>query len=93
MKLSLAGVSYLLLGISILFLIALTVFESALLGISPAAERIISLLGLVVPAAVGASLGVLSLVRREGRASLAITGIVLNALFAVFHLAVILFAG
>ena len=93
MKLSLAAGSWLLLGVSILFLIALTVFESALLGISPAAERILSLLGLVLPPVIGASLGILSLLRREGRVGLAVTGIVLNSLFALFQLAVILFAG
>lgn len=93
MKLSLAAGSLILLGLAVIFLIALTFFESALLGMSPTAERIISLLGLVLPSALGAVLGALSLIRREGRAWLAVAGLVLNSLFALFHLMVILFAG
>lgn len=93
MKLSLAAGSLLLFGLAVVLLIILTLFESALLGMSPKTERIISLLGLVLPAVVGAALGVMSLTRREGRAGLAIVGIVLNTLFALFHLMVILFAG
>jgi hypothetical protein len=93
MKLSLAAGSLILFGLALVLLILLTLFESALLGMSPEAERIISLLGLVLPAVVGAALGVMSLARREGRVGLAIIGIVLNTLFALFHLMVILFAG
>jgi hypothetical protein len=93
MKLSLATASLSLFGVSVVFLILLTLFESALLGISPEAERVISLSGLFLPAAIGAVLGVMSLLRREGRVWLAVTGIVLNTLFALFHLMVILFAG
>lgn len=93
MKLSLSVGSLLLFGLAVVLLVTLTLFESALLGMIPEAERIISLLGLVLPAAIGAALGVMSLVRREGRAGLAVLGIVLNTLFALFHLMVILFAG
>ena len=93
MKLSLATVSFILFGLSVLFLILLTLFESAFLGVSPGVERTISLLGLVLPSAIGVVLGVMSLTRREGRVGLAIMGIVLNTLFALFHLMVILFAG
>jgi hypothetical protein len=93
MKLSLSVGSLLLFGLAVVLLVTLTLFESALLGISPDAERIISLLGLVLPAAIGAALGVMSLARREGRAGLAVLGIVLNTLFALFHLMLILFAG
>jgi glycopeptide antibiotics resistance protein len=93
MKLSLAAGSLILFGLAVVLLIMLTLFESALLGMSPEAERSISLLGLVLPAVIGEALGVLSLTRREGRAALAIAGIVLNTLFALFHLMVILFAG
>ena len=39
-----------------------------------------------------AVLGVLSLVRGEGRQWLAWTGVMLNGLFALFHLMVVLFA-
>ena len=93
MKLSLAVGSLILFGLAVIVLITLTLFESALLGMSPEVERIISLLGLVLPAAIGVALGVMSLARREGRTGLAITGIVLNTLFALFHLMIILFAG
>ena len=47
----------------------------------------------VLPAGIGALIGVMSLVYREGKTGLAITGIVLNALFALFHLMIVLFAG
>lgn len=93
MKLSLATGSLILFGLSLLFLVLLTLFESALLGLSPEAERIITLSGLVLPAVVGAGLGVMSLVRGEGRAGFAATGIGLNTLFALFHLMIVLFAG
>ena len=93
MKLSLAGRSLLLFGLSVVLLVALTLFESALVGMLLGAERLITLLLLVLPAAMGSVLGVMSLVRREGRAWLAVTGVVLNALFALFHLMIVLFAG
>lgn len=93
MKLSLATASLILLGLAVVLLIIFTRFESALLGTSPEVERIISLLGLVLPAGIGAVLGLMSLKRREGRTGFAVTGIVLNTLFALFHLMVILFAG
>ena len=93
MQHNLAGTSLLLFGLSILLLIMLTLFEAALLGISAAAERLITFLLLVLPAGSGALLGVLSLRRKEGRTWLAVTGILLNALFALFHLMILLYAG
>jgi hypothetical protein len=93
MKLSLATGSLILFGLAVVLLITLTVFESALVGMSPRGERIISLLGLVLPAATGTVLGVISLMRREGRAWLAIVSILLNTLFGLFHLMIVLFAG
>lgn len=93
MKLSLAVGSLILFGLSVVLLIGLTLFEAALLGMSPETERIISLLGLVLPAAIGVVLGMMSLARREGRMGFAVTGVALNTLFALFHLMVILFAG
>lgn len=93
MKLSLAVCSLSLFCLSIILLLLLTLFESALVGISPAGERLVTLLGLVLPAGIGTTIGMMSLVRKEGRAALAITGIVLNALFALFHLMIIFFAG
>ena len=90
---TLAGASLALFGVSLLLLVLLTLGESALLGLSLGAERALSFLLLVVPAAIGAALGVISLARREGRTALAVTGIILNTLFALFNLMVILFAG
>jgi phosphoglycerol transferase MdoB-like AlkP superfamily enzyme len=79
--------------ISILFLVALAFFESSLAGLSVTAERFMSVLLLVVPAFVGVILGVMSLNRKESRPWLALLGIVCNALFGLFHLAVVFFAG
>lgn len=93
MKLGLAGGSLVLFAFSILLLVAWTTFESALSGMSSGAERLITFFMLVLPASAGAVLGTMSLARREGRAGMAITGIVLNTLFALFHLALVLFAG
>ena len=93
MKLDLAGKSMLLCGVSVVFLIALTVFESVLAGVSLAVERAITFFLLVLPASIGTVFGVLSLIRREGRTWVAIIGAVLNILFALFHLAIVLFAG
>jgi len=93
MKMSLAGGSLLLFGLSVILLLALTLFESALTGLSIGTERIITFLLLVLPAGVGAVLGAASLTRKQGRAWLAITGILLNTLFALFHFIIILFAG
>jgi len=92
-KRSLALMSLLLLGVSIIFLIGWTASESAVLGISAISERIITLAMLVLPAGIGAVLGVMSLIQKEGRAGMAISGIVLNTLFALFHLMIVLFAG
>ena len=93
MKPSLAIISLTLFGISVIFLIAWTLSESALAGMSTATERIITLALLVLPAGIGGVMGVLSLMHREGKTALAITGIVLNTLFALFHLMLVLFAG
>lgn len=93
MKLSLAVSSLILFGLSVVLLVAFTVFESALVGISLQGERLITLLGLVLPAGVGAILGGMSLARKEGQRWLARLGLVLNSLFALFHLMIIFFAG
>ena len=79
--------------LSVLLLILLTLFESSLAGLSLSAEKMLSLLLLVVPAVIGAVFGVLSIVRKESRRWIAILGILLNALFAVFHLFLLSFAG
>ena len=93
MRLHLAGVSLILFGLSTVLWIALTLFESALVGISPATERVITLLLLVFPAGLGLVLGLLSLRRREGHTWLAVGGVVLNAVFAFFQLMILAFAG
>jgi hypothetical protein len=91
MKLISASLTLFLL--SVVFLGAVTLFESALVGISTGAERLLTFLLLVLPAGTGSVLGVMSLVRREGRAWLGVTLVVLNTLFALFHLLIVLFAG
>jgi len=91
MKLS--QVSLFLFGASVILLVTLTLFEYALVGISPEAERVITLLLLVLPAGTGAVLGGMSLLRKDGRKWLAIIGTVLNALFALFHLMILAIAG
>ena len=93
MKLSLGVQSLFFFLLSILFLILLTLFESALVGLSLAAERVLSLLLLVVPAVIGAVLGTLSLIRKEARPWLGVLGTLLNGLFALFHLFLLSFAG
>ena len=93
MKMSLAGGSLLLFGLSVVLLSALTLFESAPAGRSLVAERMITFLLLVLPAGVGAVLAVMSVARKEGRAWLARTGFILNTFFALFHFMIVLFAG
>ena len=92
-KASFAAISLLLFGLSTTFWIVLTLGESMLLGLSPQVERLVTFLLLVLPAGIGVLLGVLSLRRKEGQAWMAGTGILLNLLFALFHLMIILFAG
>ncbi len=93
MKLSLGVKSLALLLLSTLFLVLLTLFESSLTGLSLTAERTISLLLLVFPALLGIVFGIMSIVRKESRRWLGILGILLNGLFAAFHLFLLSFAG
>ena len=93
MKRSLASISIFLFGLSVVFLILWTLFESAFVGMSTATERIAAVSLLVLPAGLGAVLGAMSLMYREGQSSLAISAIVANSLFALFHLLIVLFAG
>ena len=79
--------------LSVLLLIPLTLFESSLAGLSLSAEKMLSLLLLVLPAVIGAVFGVLSIVRKESSRWIGILGILLNTLFAVFHLFLLSFAG
>jgi hypothetical protein len=93
MKQSFGAKSILLFVLSILFLFLLTLFESSLVALSTAAERIISLVLLVLPGVIGVIYGVRSIIRKESRMWMAAIGILLNGLFALFHLIVLLFAG
>lgn len=82
-----------LFGVCIVILIVLTVFESFLGTMSLGQQRLLTVLGYVLPAGVGSVLGGASLLRREKRPWLAVAGAVLNGLFALFHLMIVLFAG
>jgi len=93
MNLGIGVKSILLFVLSIVFLVLLTLFETALVGLTITTERIISLLLLVLPGLVGVVYGVLGIVRKESRVWVAYLGVVLNALFALFQLLVISFAG
>lgn len=93
MQLNFAGRSLFLFALALVALVTLTLFESALVGLSLMAERVITLLALVLLPAIGAALGVMSLIRKEGRTGLAIAGFILNTLFAIFHMMIVLFAG
>lgn len=93
MQKSYARISIILFGMSILFLLLLTAFESRLAGTTGQIERSITFALLVLPSSIGSGVGILSLVRKEGQTWLAVAGIVLNALFALFHILILLFAG
>jgi len=93
MKLSLGAKSMLLFVLSIVFLILLTLFETSLVGLAMTTERIISLLLLVLPGVIGIVYGVSSVVQKEPKTWIAYLGVLLNALFALFQLFVISFAG
>jgi hypothetical protein len=62
-------------------------------GLSLAQERLVSLFLLVLPSVIGVILGGMSVNRKEARRWLGFLGIVLNALFALFHLFLLSFAG
>jgi hypothetical protein len=93
MNMGLGAKSLALFVISVLFLILITLFEASLSGMSLTAEKILSALLLVVPAVIGIVLGVLAINRKEPKRWMAISGILLNTLFALFQIFVISFAG
>jgi hypothetical protein len=93
MKLSLGMKSILFFLLTVLLFILLTLFESSLAGLSFIAERILSLLLLVLPAVIGVVFGILSIRRKESKPWLGILGILLNGLFGLFHLFLLSFAG
>lgn len=78
---------------SVLFLVLLTLFEPSLINVSLRTERMISFLLLVLPGVIGIVFGVLGIVRKESKRWIAYMGILLNSLFALFHLFVLSFAG
>ena len=93
MRLSLSAKSLVLFVISLLLLVLLTLFESSLTDLSPAVERIISVLFFVLPGVIGVVFAVISILRNETRRWMAYLGILLNALFALFHIFVLSFSG
>lgn len=93
MPLTFAAKSLLLFGLSLLFLTLLTLFESSISGLPILIEKVISMIFLVLPGIIGVILGVTSLARKESKPELAALGILLNGLFALFHVFVISFAG
>jgi len=62
-------------------------------GIPLQSERVLTFILLVAPALLGVVLGVVSLARHAGPAWQAILGVILNGLFASFHLMLLAFAG
>jgi hypothetical protein len=85
--------SILLLAFSIFNLIAITIFESVLVGASQGTQRLVTLVMLVLPPFIGFLYGVQSLRTNEPQRGLAIAGTLLNALFGLFHIVIVFFAG
>ncbi len=92
MNLGFGTKSILLFVLSILFLVLLTLFDSPLSALSLTTQRVLGFLLLVLPGIAGIVYGVVSIKRQE-KPWMAILGILLNALFALFQLFVISFAG
>jgi len=93
MNMGLGAKSLALFALCVLFLILITLFEASLSGMSLTAEKLLSALLLVVPAVIGIVLGVLAINRKKPNRWIAILGILLNTLFALFQIFVIAFAG
>ena len=92
-KLSRGAVSLALFGLSVIFLVLLTLFEPSFSNLSTSIEKIVSALFLVLPGVIGLLFGISSLLRKEDKRWMAFTGILFNALFALFHIFVLAFAG
>jgi hypothetical protein len=90
---SYAAKSVLMFIVSVVFFVLITVFEAALAGLPQTGERIISGLLLVLPGIIGVIFGVFSLLRREENRWRGFAGILLNGLFALFHIFLLGFAG
>ena len=78
---------------SVLALLLLSFFRTALSGLSISVERTFSIVLLVLPGLAGIVLGAMGIVKNGSRMWLAITGIILNVLIAAFMTFVLLFAG
>jgi hypothetical protein len=85
--------SIILFVFSVISLLLLTFFESSLSGLTASVERLISLLLLVLPGLAGVVFGVLGVVKKEPRKWIAISGVLINGLFAAFMTFVLSFAG
>jgi hypothetical protein len=81
------------LGTLLVYFLVFGVFESAILGLSGAAERWLTIVLVALPATAGAILGAFGLVRPGQNRLLAALGFLLNALFALFILLVLAIAG
>ena len=93
MKWTFAAASLALFAVSVLFLLLLTLFEGSLTNMSLEAERLVSVILLVLPGVIGVLLGVMSFLHKEAKRWMAVLGILLNALFALFLTFVLAFAG
>lgn len=93
MRVSYAARSLVMFIVTIVFFVLLTAFESSLADIPLTAERIITGLLLVLPPIIGVIFGLLSLLRKEENRWRAIGGILLNGIFALFHIFLLGFAG
>lgn len=93
MRLRLSDGSLLLFGLAIILWMMLTLLESAVVGMSLTDEKVLTFLLLVLPSGVGAVLGMISLLRKDGPVWVAVAGALLNCLFTFFHLMILAFAG
>jgi hypothetical protein len=93
MKLNYAVRSLLILFLSIVFLLIFTLLDSTIADLSAILQRVITIVALVITPLIGTVLGVMSFLRKDGPVWLALICSVANALFALFYLAVVFFAG
>ena len=93
MKMSPGAKSLALFGLSLLFLVLLTLFESLLINLSVTGERVLSAMLLILPSVIGVILGVLGILHKESRPWMPVLGILLSVLFALFFIFLLSFAG
>ena len=93
MKPSLGYQSLLWFLASLIILVLLTSFEGSLTGLSLATERLLTVILLIVPGLIGATLGAVGFKRRTKPLWAAFLGLVLNGLFVIFHLLLLSFVG